>query len=58
MHENLENANPKFIEWAGKKGIDLENPDQYEPWLKCWVNGYVGGVDDVILILGKEQGRQ
>lgn len=51
MYELLEDANPAFIAWAEKEGINLEEVDDFDEWLKCWGDGYVHGVNDVKQII-------
>ena len=33
-------THPKFVEWANKKGINLESREDWEPWWDCWHNGF------------------
>ena len=30
----------EFVNFCNREGISLENPDDYLPWYRCWVNGY------------------
>ena len=51
MDERLEDANPDFITWAIKNDINLDEADDYNIWLNCWVDGYAHGVNDVKSII-------
>ena len=47
MKTEIEECNPKFIEWCKEHGVGLDYYDDWYPWLECWADGYTNGVNDV-----------
>lgn len=58
MYSELDDVNPKFVEWCKEHGVGLEYHDDWYPWLECWSDGYATGVNDVKEIIRGEKIRE
>jgi hypothetical protein len=42
---------PAFINFAMREGIDMEHPEDWIDWWKCWLDGYNQAINDVTLVI-------